>query len=364
MITVKSITSFLESLAPGDLQEAYDNSGLITGSPDMELSGAIISLDCTEEVVREAMAKKANLVISHHPILFSGIKSLTGKNYIERTLILAIKNDIAIYALHTNLDNVKTGVNKQLADQIGLINTQILRPLHNLCKLVTFIPTEATDQVLQAIHLTGAGNIGHYSECSFKVNGKGYFKPDAGANPAIGRKGKKEEVIEDRVEIIFPQHLTSRVLVAMKEAHPYEEVAHYLTKLENSNQEFGAGMIGDLQEVIPAEKFLKHLKSTLSLSCIRHTAYNRDIHRVAICGGSGSFLLADAIRNKADAYVTGDVKYHNFFDADSNLMYCDIGHYESEIGTNKLLFDMLTKKFTNFAFHLSECVTNPIKYYK
>ena len=314
-------------------------------------------------MVDEAIDKKANLIIAHHPILFSGLKSLTGKNYVERTIIKAIKNDIAIYAIHTNLDNVAGGVNKKLATTIGLLNTVILKPLNNLQKLVTFIPQQNTHEVINKLHNIGAGNIGNYSECSFKVSGKGSFRPNEKAHPAIGETNKTEEVDEDRVEIIFPRHLSHAVVAELKDAHPYEEVAYYLTNLENVNQDNGAGMIGELAEALSPDAFLKHLKKSLSLSCIRHTEFNSEIKKVAICGGSGSFLINEAKNHNVDAFVTGDVKYHEFFDAESSLMLCDIGHYESEVGTKELLYDLLTKKFTNFALHLSKSVTNPIKYY-
>lgn len=363
MITVKSITNYLESIAPRQLQESYDNSGLLTGNLSLALTGVVISLDCTEEVVDEAIANNANMIVAHHPILFSGIKSLTGKNYVERTIIKAIKNDIAIYAIHTNLDNVAAGVNKKLAEKIGLINSRILKPLNNLQKLVTFIPPQNTNEVINRLHNIGAGNIGNYSECSFKVVGKGSFKPNEAANPTIGEKNNLEEVEEDRVEIVFPKHLSSSVVAELKAAHPYEEVAYYLTNLENENQDNGAGMIGELPVAMTSEAFLKFLKESLSLFCIRHTEYTNEIKKVAICGGAGSFLLKEAIRNEADVFVTGDVKYHEFFDAESSLMFCDIGHYESEVGTKELLYDLLTKKFTNFALHLSKSVTNPVKYY-
>ena len=363
MITVKNISDYLESIAPVQLQESYDNSGLLTGSPSLALTGVLISLDCTEDVVDEAIAKNANLIIAHHPILFSGLKSLTGENYVERTIIKAIKNDIAIYAIHTNLDNVVAGVNKKLAERIGLINTRILKPISNMQKLVTFIPQQNTTEVIRRLHDIGAGNIGNYSECSFKVTGKGSFRPNDQANPAVGEPEKAEEVEEDRVELIFPEYLSHSVVAELKIAHPYEEVAYYLSNIKNENQDNGAGMVGELAEPMTPDAFLKHLKESLSLTCIRHTEFKDEIKKVAICGGSGSFLINDAKRHKADAFITGDVKYHEFFDAESSLMLCDIGHYESEVGTKELLYDLLTKKFTNFALHLSKSVTNPIKYY-
>ena len=364
MIKVKSVVDYLEEIAPPLLQESYDNTGLISGSPEMVVSGILITLDCTESVVEEAIVKKANMIIAHHPIVFKGLKSFTGKNYVERVIIKAIKNDIAIYAIHTNLDNIINGVNKKLAEKLRLTNTRILRPIKNLQKLVTFVPVANTENVLNALHKAGAGNIGNYSECSFKVNGKGYFRPNEEANPIIGEKNIREEVDENRIEVIYPQHLARNIISSLRGAHPYEEVAYYMTDLQNENQENGAGLIGNLSEPMQVAEFLVHLTSSLSLSCIRHSNYSGVIETIALCGGSGAFLLGDALRANADCYVTADVKYHEFFDAEDKLLFCDVGHFESEVGTKELLYDMLTKKFTNFALHLSEVNTNPIKYYK
>lgn len=364
MIKVKSVVDYLEEIAPPLLQESYDNTGLISGSPEMVVSGILITLDCTESVVEEAIVKKANMIIAHHPIVFKGLKSFTGKNYVERVIIKAIKNDIAIYAIHTNLDNIINGVNKKLAEKLRLTNTRILRPIKNLQKLVTFVPVANTENVLNALHKAGAGNIGNYSECSFKVKGKGYFRPNEEANPIIGEKNIREEVDENRIEVIYPQHLARNIISSLRGAHPYEEVAYYMTDLQNENQENGAGLIGNLSEPMQVAEFLVHLTSSLSLSCIRHSNYSGVIETIALCGGSGAFLLGDALRANADCYVTADVKYHEFFDAEDKLLFCDVGHFESEVGTKELLYDMLTKKFTNFALHLSEVNTNPIKYYK
>jgi len=364
MIKVKSVVDYLEEIAPPLLQESYDNAGLISGSPEMVVSGILITLDCTESVVEEAIVKKANMIIAHHPIVFKGLKSFTGKNYVERVIIKVIKNDIAIYAIHTNLDNIINGVNKKLAEKLRLTNTRILRPIKNLQKLVTFVPVANTENVLNALHKAGAGNIGNYSECSFKVNGKGYFRPNEEANPIIGEKNIREEVDENRIEVIYPQHLARNIISSLRGAHPYEEVAYYMTDLQNENQENGAGLIGNLSEPMHVAEFLDHLTASLSLSCIRHSNYSGVIETIALCGGSGAFLLGDALRANADCYVTADVKYHEFFDAEDKLLFCDVGHFESEVGTKELLFDMLTKKFTNFALHLSDVNTNPIKYYK
>ena len=364
MLTIKSVTDFLESIAPLELQESYDNSGLQVGDAGTAVTGALICLDCTEELVDEAIRLEANLIISHHPLIFNTLKSITGKNYIERIILKAIKHEIAIYAIHTNLDNIIDGVNKKFAEKIGLTNTSILRPKSDLQKLVTFVPSDHTSSVLNKLHGVGAGNIGNYSECSFLVNGQGTFKPKTKAKPTIGKANAREVVDEDRIEIIFPQRIINSVISGLKEVHPYEEVAYYITDLANKNQAAGSGMIGELEKPMGVEEFLLHLKSCLSLSIIKYTEYDNEIKTVAICGGSGSFLLADAINHKADAFISGDIKYHDFFDADGKLLFCDVGHYESEVATKELLYEMLTKKFTTFALHLSKTETNPVKYYK
>ena len=366
MTRIKEVISHLESIAPRAYQESYDNSGLITGNTEEEIKGIMISLYATEEVVEEAIQNGCNLVVAHHPIVFRGLKSLTGRNYIERTVIKAIKHDIAIYAIHTNLDNVNQGVNRKICDMIGIQNPQILLPKsQTLNKLTVFVPKENADALLNALSEAGAGNIGNYKNCSFMVSGEGTFQPNELANPTIGERGKLEKVQEQRIEVIFPVPLVGRVLAAMHEAHPYEEVAYYLHALQNENQEVGSGMIGTLTEAMEAAHFLEHLKERMQLNCIRYTRPPaQKIQRVAVCGGAGSFLLPRAISRKADALVTADFKYHEFFDAEDHLMIADIGHYESEVFTKELIKELLSKKFVSFAVHLAKTNTNPVFYYK
>ncbi|WP_339608693.1 Nif3-like dinuclear metal center hexameric protein [uncultured Roseivirga sp.] len=365
MVKIKEIIEVLEKLASPTYQESYDNSGLITGDKNWEVSGIMVSLDCIEAVIDDAIDKKCNMIVAHHPIVFKGLKKLNGKNYVERTIIKAIKNDIAIYAIHTNLDNVYSGVNQKIATQIGLKNTKILAPKKQLLeKLVVFIPKDDTNKVLDALHRVGAGEIGNYSHCSFKVNGTGSFKPNKNANPVIGERGQLEEVNEDRVEIMYPNHLSRQVIGALKAAHPYEEVAYYISQLENENQEVGSGMIGQLEKEMTSQEFLGHLKDSMQLNTIRYTAKNVDsIKTVALCGGAGSFLLASAMAKNADAFVTGDFKYHEFFDGEGKTMIADIGHYESEKFTKELLHSFLTEKFANIATYFTEVNTNPVKYF-
>lgn len=363
-LKISDITSHLESFAPPAYQESYDNSGLLTGQPDQEVSGVLIALDCTEAVVEEAIERGCNLIVAHHPIIFKGLRKLTGSNYVERTVIRAIRNGIGIYAIHTNLDNVHTGVNKRICDKIGLVNTLVLSPrMQTLTKLVTFIPGEHAGTVLTALYAAGAGQIGNYENCSFAVEGMGTFMPNEIANPAIGERRVQETVAEKRVEVIFPSYLQSRVLNALMHEHPYEEVAYYLSKLDNTNQEVGSGMIGELETALEPLEFLKRLKSSMDLKLIRHTRlFNEPVKKVAVCGGAGSFLLPQAQRAGAQVYVSSDFKYHEFFDAEDRIVIADIGHYESEVFTKDLLAEVLTKKFPTFAINFSRTVTNPISY--
>lgn len=361
---IREVISFLEQLAPPAYQESYDNARLITGNSADELTGIVCSLDCTEDIVEEAIQLGANLIVAHHPIVFKGLKSLTGKSYVERTIIKAIKHDIAIYAIHTNLDHVAHGVNKRIADRLELTSTRILQPKKQLIqKLVFFVPEENKQEVIDAVHHAGAGQIGEYKDCSFQVKGMGTFTPSENAKPYLGQKGQPEYVSEIRVEVILPTHLSGAVVQAMKKAHPYEEVAYYLQSLENANQEVGAGMIGELPQALSEEDFVSYLKEKMSLKTFKSTSFlGKPIQKVAVCGGAGIFLLNDAKRSGADVFITSDVKYHEFFDADGQLILCDIGHYESEIFTKELLGERLSQNFPNIALYLTKVVTNPTSY--
>lgn len=363
-IKIKDVTSHLEELAPLSYQESYDNAGLITGQPNWTVTGILVTLDSTEAVVEEAIEKKCNLIVAHHPIIFRGLKKLTGKNYVERTIIKAIKNDIGIYAIHTNLDNVLAGVNRKIAEKIGLKDVKILLPqTGGLRKMVTFIPKPSVEEVMNAVHEAGGGHIGNYENCSFRILGTGTFQPTAEANPHIGQAGKLEEVEEVRVELIFPAHIESDIMGALRKSHPYEEVAYYINSLVNQNQEVGSGMIGELETAMEPMAFLKHLKTSMNTPSIRHTALiPKKVKKIALCGGAGSFLLPSARAKGADVYISADFKYHEFFDADGEILIADIGHYESEQFTKDLLKEVLDKKFANFAVYFSKSVTNPISY--
>ena len=364
-MTIGDLTKYLETLAPRSWQESYDNSGLIVGDPSDELKGVLVSLDCLESIVDEAISKGANMVVSHHPIVFKGIKQLNGKNYVERTVLKAIRNNIALYAIHTNFDNYFHGVNEEIGERLGLEKLRILAPKTELLnKLVFFVPTYAAESVSQAIFNAGAGKIGNYDECGFSIEGSGSFRPLEGADPAEGEIGIRHQLEEIRMEVVVPSDRAVTVIGVMKNAHPYEEVAYDLYPLMNENQRVGAGMIGELSESMNEKEFLQMVKKTFGCGVIRHTRLlGKGVKKVAFCGGAGSFLLKDAIQAGADMYLTGDMKYHEFFDAENKIVLADIGHFESEQFTSDRLAALLKKKFTTFAVHLTEVQTNPINYF-
>ena len=363
-MNLREITTFLESLAPPAYQESYDNSGLIVGHLDNEISGALISLDCTEAVVDEAIALGLNFIISHHPIVFKGLKKFNGNSYIERVVIKAIKHDIALYAIHTNLDHAANGVNKKICDKLGIKTPSFLKHREDsLRKLVTFCPHQQAEKLRDAMFKAGAGNIGKYSEASFNTAGIGTFKPGEGSKPFVGILDKQHQEPETRMEFIYSVHLENKILEALFTAHPYEELAYDLYPLINTHPQLGSGMIGDLDRECDELDFLHFIKESLGVKVIRHTALrNKKIRKVAVCGGSGSFLLAQAISAGADIFISSDFKYHEFFDAERKLIIADVGHFESEQFTQELLLDIITEKFSNFAIRLTTQNTNPINY--
>jgi dinuclear metal center YbgI/SA1388 family protein len=362
---IKALTQILEKIAPPQYQEAYDNAGLIVGNPATEITGVLVCLDSTEAVILEAVERGCNVVVAHHPIVFKGLKKLNGKNYVERTVLLAIKNDVAIYAIHTNLDNMlHNGVNTKIAEKLGLTNLKILAPKRQiLTKLTTFVPLSDSQKVLDALYAAGAGKMGNYENCSFRTEGIGSFKPVGGANPHIGTLNEVEEVAENRLEVIFPSHLEGAILAALRTVHPYEEVAFYVQSLENAHQEVGAGIVGELLEPMPERDFLQFLKTTMQAGVVRFTApLSKNVKKVAICGGAGSFLLPQAIGSGADVFVTADYKYHEFFDADGRILIADIGHFESEQYTIELLIAILQKEKPDLKIFSTSILTNPVNY--
>ena len=362
---IKEITTCIEKLAPRELQEPYDNAGLIIGDAETEVSKALVCIDVAEKVIDEAVTNKCNLIISHHPLIFKGLTQINNKSYIGRCVIKAIQNNIAIYAAHTNLDSVIGGVNSKLCEKLGIINTRILKPKNDvLKKLVTFCPTDNADVVRKALFDSGCGHIGNYDSCSYNVDGSGTFRALAGANPYVGEKDKLHHEPETRIETIFPAYLEKQVLKALFVAHPYEEVAYDIYPLENKYNRVGEGMIGELSKAMGAEEFLKHIKAVTNCKVIRHSELTvKSINKVAVCGGSGSFLVHEAIAAGADMFITADMKYHQFSEAEGRIVIADIGHYESEQFVKEILVDYLNKNFPIFAILVSREDNNPVYYY-
>jgi dinuclear metal center YbgI/SA1388 family protein len=359
---IREITNYLEKLAPISLQESYDNSGLLIGSYNKNIEKALITLDVTEEVINEAINENCGLIISHHPIIFKGLKKLTGSNLTERLVIMALKSDIAIYAIHTNLDNVLGGVNGILAEKLGIKNPKILSPkTGELLKVVTFCPSKHMENVQQAMFDAGAGNIGNYDNCSYYTDGTGTFRALEGSNPYVGEANKLHKEQEYRIETIVPKHRLTNVVNAMIKAHPYEEPAYDIYSLDNTNAKIGSGIIGELESAIPIKEYLFLVKQTLGTKFIKHNQLiERPVKNVAVCGGSGSFLIDDAARHNADLFITGDVKYHEFFEYSGNMTIADAGHYETEHLIKELLYTVLKKKIPNFALQISKKNANPI----
>ncbi|MDR1877202.1 MAG: Nif3-like dinuclear metal center hexameric protein [Flavobacteriaceae bacterium] len=359
------IIKTLETLAPESNAESFDNVGLLAGSSEGEITGILITLDCLEEVVEEAIEKNCNLIITFHPIIFSGLKSLTGKNYVEKTVIKAIKNNIAIYAIHTNLDIAKEGVNYEICNRLGIKNTHPLIPgTQCIKKLQTYVPVRDFPKVQQALFNAGAGEIGNYKNCSFWVEGKGSFLPTEGTHPFIGEINKREAADEVMLGVIFEDFKQVEILKALKSSHPYEEIAYEIYTLDNENQDIGMGRIGELEEEISEEEFLSKLKRSLPTDCIRHTSLrNKPVKKIAVLGGSGSFAIKNAISAGADIFVTADIKYHEFFQAEGKILLADIGHYESEQFTKDLLHRYLSGCLKGLDIHISKINTNPVYYY-
>jgi dinuclear metal center YbgI/SA1388 family protein len=362
---VKNIIAEIERYAPLAYQESYDNCGLLTGHKEQEVTGALLCLDCIEATIDEAIRKKCNLIIAHHPVIFGGLKKLNGTNYVERTVIKAIQNNIAIYACHTNLDNVKLGVNKKIADKLVLVNQHILLPKKGLLKkLVTFVPASHLEIVREGLFTAGAGNIGNYDKCSFILEGTGSFRGNENSEPFIGEKGKLSMENETRLELIFEAVNELAILGALKQTHPYEEVAYDIYQLENNYQNIGSGMCGELENALPEIDFLNLLKTTFNVKTLKHTSLlNKPVKKVALCGGSGSFLLKTAINSKSDVYISSDFKYHEFFDAENKILVADIGHYETEQFTPEIFYEIISNKFPTFASYLTETNTNPVNYF-
>jgi dinuclear metal center YbgI/SA1388 family protein len=362
---VQEVINHLEAFSPLAYAEDFDNVGLLVGNKNMPISGILVTLDTLETVVDEAIETKCNLIVSFHPIIFKGLKKLTGSTYVERVVMKAIKHDIAIYSMHTALDNAFQGVNYMICNQLKLTNKQILIPQkQTIKKLTTYVPVEEAEQLRTALFKAGAGNIGNYSDCSFNVEGTGTFNGNDHSNPTKGEKGHTHYEKETQISVTYAKHLESQILKALFKTHSYEEVAYEITTLENTNQHIGMGMIGDLSTSMNEEDFLNYVKVHMNTTHIRHSGFlNKKVQKVAVLGGSGSFAIDAAKRAGADVFITSDLKYHDFFTAENSILLVDIGHYESEQFTKNILVAYLTKKITNFAVVLSKTITNPVKYF-
>ncbi len=362
---VQDVINHIQEIAPLKYAEDFDNVGLLIGNKKEEVTGVLVTLDTIETVVDEAIANNCNFILSFHPIIFKGLKSLTGKNYVERTVLKAIKHNIAIFAIHTALDNHQNGVNSMICDQLNLKNQHILIPQkQTIKKLVTFVPKKEAQKLREALFNVGAGHIGNYNNCSFNINGIGTFKANEKANPSIGNKGEIHFEEEMQISVTYQKHLESKILRTLFETHSYEEVAYEITTLDNLNQNIGMGMVAELENILSETKFLDYLKNKMKVTNIRHSQFlNKPIKKVAVLGGSGSFAINAAKAAGADVFVTSDLKYHDFFTAENNILLADIGHYESEQFTKNGLVALLKKKIPNFAIILSNINTNPVKYF-
>ena len=343
---IKALINYLETIAPPLYQEGYDNAGLIVGDSSQKVTGVLICLDSTEAVLDEAIAKKCNLVIAHHPIVFRGLKKITGKTYVERIIIKAIQNNIAIYAIHTNLDNVYYhGVNTKIAERLKLLDTKILAPKNKLNKLSALVPLDRSDLIRKQLFEMGAGIQSDNSFQSYAALGVQTINEKSGG--------------KIKIEITFPDALKTNISSFLVE----EEIHFEILKTERYDTFVGSGMIGNLKKAMEEMAFLKMLKKEMKVSCIRYTQLlGKPIKKVALCGGSGGFLLKNAIQQNADIFITADYKYHEFFDADQKIIIADIGHYESEQFTIELIHKVLSQKFSNFAAHCTEVNTNPVHY--
>ena len=361
---IKEIVSALERFAPLPLQDGFDNAGLQIGLTDAETTGALLCLDVTEAVLDEAIASGCNLVISHHPLIFKGYKSITGKDYVERCILKAIKNDIVIYSAHTNLDNAPGGVNYKIAEKIGLKDVRILEPKENcLIKLVTFVPTAQAEEVRNALFTAGCGYIGDYDSCSYNTEGEGTFRAQEGSKPFCGNIGELHHEAEVRIETILPEYKKREVIRTLLLTHPYEEPAYDLYPLYNSWAQVGAGIIGELEEAESELEFLKRIKKTFEVGCLKHNKLTgRLIQKVALCGGAGAFLIPQAIGSGADVFITGEIKYHDYFGRETDILLAEIGHYESEQYTKDIFCEIITKNFPTFACYYTKVETNPINY--
>ncbi len=361
---IKEITNFIENFAPTFLQEEYDNCGLTIGDENTKIKKILICLDVTLDVMEEAKKNNCNLIISHHPVIFKEIKKINNNDLTEKIINRAIKNNICLYALHTNLDNIIGGVNSIICEKLKIKNNKILLPKKNtLNKIITFCPSKYTNKIQKSLSKAGAGMIGNYDSCSFASSGLGSFRPLKESNPFVGEKEKIHQEKEDRIEMLFSKHKEKDIIESLLKTHPYEEVAYYIQECKNVNKNFGSGMIGELESEVNTKDFMKFIKKTMKSKCLRHTEIiNKKIKKIAVCGGSGAFLIEEAIKQKADVFITGEIKYHDYFKSNNKILLVDIGHFESERYTTNLIYRVIKKNFSKLAVLKSNIDTNPIRH--
>lgn len=363
MIQIKEILGHLDTLAPFKYTESFDNTGLLIGDSNQSVTKALICLDVTDQVIDQAIAEGYDLIIAFHPLIFKGLKSIGTQDRVGRCVTRLIRHDIALIAIHTNLDKSMQGVNQMISQKIGLDAMRFLMPEQTMSKLVTYVPHAHVDVVRESLIQAGAGQIGEYGGCSFSSLGEGTFIPSKNSNPYVGEKEKMHREAEARLEMLVPHHLKSKAVQSLLAAHPYEEVAYDLYPVEVGGSIAGMGMVGELAKPMSPKAFLSHLQTVFGTPNIRYSAYNKQIQTVAVLGGSGAFALGAAMGCGADALVTADLKYHDFFIPQEQLMLIDIGHFESEQFTLQILKDYLSKKIINFAFDLTSVNTNPVCYF-
>ncbi len=372
MMKISEIINELEVFAPRAYAESFDNTGLLVGDASAKISGILIALDTLEAVIDEAIVTNCNFIVSFHPIIFSGLKKITGRNYVERVVQKAIKHDIAIYAIHTALDNSFNGVNAGICDRLNLSNRKILIPQKDtIKKLVTYAPSSEAVALKKALFEAGGGSIGNYDDCSFSNKGIGTYKGGENSSPVVGEKHEFISADETQISITFPKHKEGAIINVLKAVHSYEEVAYEILTLENTNQHIGMGMIGLLDTPMEEVVFLNYLKKQMNAQVVRHSSFRKKtIRKVAVLGGSGSFAIGAAKGAGADVFITADLKYHDFYQSENKILLADIGHYESEQFTKELLHTFLSKKISNFASSLpqsrvilSKINTNPISYF-
>ena len=365
MTKISEVIACIEQMAPLAYQESWDNSGVQVGDVSQGVKAVLLCVDITEATLDEAIEKGANLIISHHPLIFKGIKKLTGRNYIERVIIKAIQHNIVLYSAHTNMDKCMGGVNFRIAQKLGLKNMRVLAPEGNyLYKIVTYVPQSHIEQVRQAMWSAGAGTIGNYDCCSYSSEGNGTFRAQVGCNPFVGEIDKLHTEPELRLEMVVPKDKSGRVVAAIHTAHPYEEPVIDILPLANDYEQLGLGCIGELERPITETAMLNYIKDKLNVQYIRHTqTSDRLVERVALCGGSGAEFISQAIREKAGIYITADVKYHDFFNTENQIVIADIGHFESEQCIKEIFYEQLSKNFINFAILMADSDKSPTENY-